>query len=78
MQEIFSELAVALRARLAVIADAASRRDAAQHLERLQSASEKIEEIEQQLPAAIDPQLRHYLQRRSYDKALAFIEESAG
>lgn len=78
MQEIFSDLAIALRARLAVIADETSRRDAAQHLARLQSASETIEEIERQLPATIDPQLRHYLQRRSYDKALAFMEESAG
>jgi hypothetical protein len=30
--------------------------------------------LEQQLPAQVDPQLRHFLQRRSYSKALELLE----
>jgi hypothetical protein len=29
------------------------------------------------LPKPIDPQLAHFLQRKSYDKALEFLEETA-
>jgi vacuolar-type H+-ATPase catalytic subunit A/Vma1 len=67
-------LAEALRDRLAIVADEASRRDPKRHIERLKEVSERLETIEQQLPAAIDPQLRHFLQRRSYSKALEFLE----
>jgi hypothetical protein len=73
--EFYRQLAVALRERLAVIADReACRRDPAAHLERLKTASEKIAALQAQLPAPTDPQLAHYLQRCSYDKALAFVE----
>ncbi len=44
---------------------------------RLQDVSEKIERLELQLPAKSDPQLRHFLQRRSYGKALEFLENLA-
>jgi len=74
MTEIYRGLAEALRERLAIIADEESRRDAKRHTARLQDASEQIERLEQQLPRATDPQLRHFLQRRSYSKALEFIE----
>jgi len=75
MREIYRELAEALGERLAIIADEGSRQDATRHTARLEQVSAKIERIEQELPAAIDPQLRHFLQRRSYSKALALIEE---
>jgi hypothetical protein len=69
-------LTTALRERLAVIADRELfARDPAAHLDRLRTASERIVELQTQLPAPIDPQLAHYLQRCSYDKALAFLEE---
>jgi hypothetical protein len=74
MEKILSDLAAALRERLTIIADEESRRDPARHTERLQSASERIEHLEQQLPPAIDPKLRHFLQRRSYSKALDLLE----
>lgn len=74
MDAQLTELAEALRERLAIIGDEESRRDPARHTERLQAVSEKIEELEQQLPSAIDPQLRHFLQRRSYSKALELLE----
>jgi len=74
MREIYRELAAALRDRLAAIADEGSRSDPEQHMARLRQVSERIETLEQRLPATIDPQLRHFLQRRSYTKALELIE----
>jgi len=70
-------LASALRERLEVIADHAHRdRDPTTHLQRLIDVSGRIDEIICGLPAdELDPQFRHYLERRSYDKALAWIEE---
>ena len=71
----YGDLATALRERLAVIGDRAGfERDAAAHFERLKAASERIVDLQSQLPPPIDPQFAHYLQRCSYDKALAFIE----
>jgi hypothetical protein len=71
----FDELVTALRERLAVIRDRAGyEADSAAHLERLKAASEKIEAAISRLPAGVDPQLAHYLQRSSYEKALAFLE----
>jgi predicted metal-dependent hydrolase len=72
-----TELEAALRERLEIIGDEESRRLPEQHLERLQRVSERIENLEQELPAQTDPQLRHYLQRRSYTKALEHLTASA-
>jgi len=76
----FLPLAEALRERLAVIADHAHRdRDAEDHLKRLIEVSGRIDALIAALPTSqLDPQFHHYLERRSYDKALAWIEESAG
>ena len=73
---IMTALAVALRERLAIIADEKSRLDQAQHMIRLQGISEKIERLQGELPQTTDPRLKHYLERRSYDKALEWIEEN--
>jgi hypothetical protein len=73
MQKELAELVVALRERLTIVADEESRRDPVQHMERLREVSERIERIEQLLPPTIDPQLRHFLQRRSYSKALELL-----
>jgi hypothetical protein len=73
MEKNLTELAAALRERLAIIADDESRRDPVQHTKRLRQVSERIEQIEEDLPSTIDPQLRHFLQRRSYDKALELL-----
>jgi len=72
----FALLAEALRERLIVIADHAHRdRDAAGHLQRLIEVSGRIDRMIADLSASkLDPQFRHYLERRSYDKALAWIE----
>ncbi len=74
MSEVLHELAGALRERLTIVGDEESRRNAGAHMLRLQQISERIEEIEHRLPATIHPQLRHYLQRRSYSNALEFVE----
>jgi hypothetical protein len=74
MDEAFVDLAQALRERLAAIRDEQSRRDEEKHLARLRAVSEKIEKLQAALAQPIDPQLAHYLQRRSYDKALEFLE----
>ncbi len=71
--QILAELAGALQERLEIVGDEESRRDPVRHTERLREVSEKIEAIEQRLPPTIDPQLRHFLQRRSYSKALELL-----
>jgi hypothetical protein len=77
MDKILTDLAATLRERLAIIADEASRHDPTSHTERLRAVSEKIEQVERALPVTIDPQLRHFLQRRSYNKALELLEAAA-
>jgi len=70
-----ADLGDALRERLAIIHDEESRRDEAKHIDRLRAISEKIEKLQAALPRRVDPRLAHYLQRRSYEKALEFLEE---
>lgn len=72
-------LAQSFRERLKVIADHAHRdRDPAGHLQRLVEVSGRIDSLIAALPAKeLDPQFRHYLEKRSYDKALAWIEGEA-
>lgn len=74
METSLVDLAGALRERLAIIQDDESRRDQAKHMERLRTISEKIDQLQAALPQPVDPRLAHYLQRKSYDKALEFLE----
>jgi hypothetical protein len=71
-----SNLIAALRERLAIIRDENSRRDPANHMTRLREVSEKIDNLAAALPKPIDPQLVHFLQRKSYDKALDLLEKT--
>ena len=68
------DLRDALRERLAIIHDDESRRNPDAHIARLRAVSEKIEKLQAALPQPVDTRLAHYLQRRSYEKALEFIE----
>ena len=70
----FAELAETLRERLAVISDEESRRDQAKHIDRLRAVSEKIDRLHESLPPSTDARLKHYLDRKSYDKALEYLE----
>ena len=75
MPDLFADLADALRERLAVIADRELyARDPAAHLEKLKAASEKITQLGAALPRPLPGDFAHYLQRASYEKALAWIE----
>ena len=77
MDTALNDLAVALRERLSIISDETSRRDSERHTKRLREISEKLERLEKTLPLKTDPQLRHFLQRRSYTKALELLESNA-
>ena len=74
MENVLLDLRDALRERIAIIRDEESRRDQETHMARLSAVSEKIDKLAVAVPRPIDPQLAHYLQRRSYDKALEFLE----
>ena len=75
MSALFSELHDALRARLEVVADHELRaRDPQAHLERLKSAASRLNDAVAQLPPECDRELRHFLERQSYTKALAWLE----
>ena len=77
MTKTETELAEALRERLKIISDEASRFYPDQHVKRLREISERIETLAAALPQPIPPRLAHFLGRRSYDKALEFLEGRA-
>jgi len=69
------DLADLLRRRLDVIADHDWReRDPDGQLAALRDVSEAIERWHREHRAELDPRLAHFLERASYDKALAFLE----
>ena len=74
MNKRLAALAEALRERLAVIRNEESRRDEAKHIARLRAVSEKIDRLQESLPPSADPRLKHFLDRKSYDKALEHLE----
>ena len=74
MDKPLLDLAATLRERLAIIGDENSRCDSEAHTARLRAVSEKIDDLAAALPRPIDPQLAHFLQRRSYDKALELLD----
>jgi len=74
MESALADLAQALRERLGVIRNEKSRRDPTKHIDRLRAVSEKIDRLQESLPPSTDPRLKHYLDRKSYDKALEYLE----
>ena len=74
MESALADLAHALRDRLTIIHDEHSRRNPDVHMARLRAISEKIDKLQAALPQRVDSRLAHYLQQRSYEKALEFIE----
>lgn len=66
-------LADALRERLTIISDEASRHDPDRHIKRLRDISKRIEILAAALPRPVSPRLAHFLDRRSYDKALELL-----
>ena len=75
MNSTYAALAEALESRLALIADRDwVARDATGHLDALRAISEKLDLISAALPRPLSGELAHYLERRSYDKALDWIQ----
>jgi hypothetical protein len=74
MENAVVDLREALRERLAIIRDEESRCDEITHIARLRAISQKIENLQSVLPHPVDPRLAHYLERKSYDKALEYLE----
>jgi hypothetical protein len=67
-------LAGLLEERLRLIADHAWRdRDQAGHLAELKRVALEIEAAKKEIPRGFDGELTHYLERASFDKALARI-----
>lgn len=77
LSTLHKTLHAAVKARLDIVADHDFRdRDAAAHLEALKSAAATLDGLVAGLPPDTDPNLRHYLERQSYTKALAWLEEA--
>jgi hypothetical protein len=74
MENAILDLVAALRQRLMIIGDENSRRDPEAHTARLHKVSEKIEKLAAALPRPVNRELAHFLQRKSHDKALEFLE----
>ena len=75
---IHASLRDAVKRRLDVVADAPLRtRDPAAHLQSLKSAAAALDALVTTLPDDTDPMLRHYLERQSYTKALAWLESQS-
>jgi hypothetical protein len=71
------QLAAALRERLCIIADETSRQSPEQHMRKLSDVSARIESLAAALTPGTNRQLAHFLERRSYDKALALLDGGA-
>lgn len=70
-----TELATLLERRLEVIGDHAWRdRDQPGHLAELKRVALEIEARKKEVPRGFDADLTHYLERCSFDKALARIQ----
>ena len=73
----FESLGSALRKRLDVVADHALRdRDPSAHLEAIKTAHRELESQIAALPPGTDPRLLHFLERQSYEKAVAFLRQN--
>jgi hypothetical protein len=71
----YLELAEALKNRLEVISNQELRKtNPEEHLQQIKTASLQIMALHAKLPVDAHPQLAHYLERCSYDKALAHVE----
>jgi hypothetical protein len=78
MNREFVQLREALQERLGVIADQELRaRDPRAHLERLKAAASRLDAAIARVRPNCDPQLRHFLDRQSYVKALDWLEQAS-
>jgi len=80
MSDLLQQIRDAVERRLAIVADHSFRdRDPDAHLAELKTASAEVEALRGRLPQDTDPDLRHFLEKQSYVKALAWFDmRSAG
>jgi hypothetical protein len=77
LKTMHKTLHAAVKSRLDIVADHALRdRDSKAHLDALMAAAADLDALVAVLPGDTDPMLRHYLERQSYTKALAWLEEA--
>lgn len=77
LDSLHKALHAAVKTRLDIVSDHAFRdRDATAHLAALKLAASHLDDLITQLPPETNPTLRHYLERQSYLKAIAWLEES--
>lgn len=75
MNPNYEPLAAALELRLNIIADRDwATRDSVGHLEALKEISMKLDSFSAALPRPLPGDLAHFLERRSFDKALDWIK----
>ena len=76
--ESLEQIQIALAELMRVIGDAEARqRDAAAHSIRLSNAMKRLSALQGQLGEDAPLMLRHYLERRSYGKALEFLQSDS-
>ena len=76
MPDQFDKLKYLLRKRIEIIVDHEFRdNDPNAHLIALKEISESIEKHHHELRKEISPQLEHFLNNQSYNKALKFLEK---
>jgi hypothetical protein len=77
MPDQFDKLKYLLRKRIEIIANHEFRdNDPDAHLIALKEISESIEKQHHDLQRDVSPQLEHFLDNRSYNKALKFLEKA--
>ena len=77
MPDQFDKLKYLLRKRIEIIANQELRdNDPHAHLIALKEISESIEKQHHDLQGDVSPQLEHFLDNRSYNKALKFLEKT--
>lgn len=75
--DLHRKLHDAVKDRLDIVADHSLRdRDPAAHLAALKAAAARLDAEVATLPSDVDPMLRHYLERQSYTKALAWLQQA--
>jgi predicted component of type VI protein secretion system len=77
-KDTLRQLHTAVADRLSVVADHALRdSDPSAHLQQLKAAASRLDQLVSTLPVDTDPMLRHYLERQSYLKALAWLDTAS-
>ncbi|MFV0415455.1 MAG: hypothetical protein ACK5NG_03725 [Chthoniobacterales bacterium] len=76
LTELYREILKVLQERDRIVRDREHySRDQNGHILKLMDCTRDLNILAQKLPDSADPQLRHFLDRQSYEKATAWLEE---